>query len=223
MKKQIILTILMGIILAFLIYKITYHEEMNFLALGDGISLGITAYNVKGYSYNDYLKDYLEDNTILREYISDFSSVDETSKSLLNKLSNNEILKNSNLTIQQAISKAKIITISIGMDELNNIKNLKSKNISEYLSNIEKIIKMVRNINKNSNIIITSLYESSKLSKDNIIKINSELNNIANKYNINFVDITSVILHKDFYMIPNNYYLNYRGHQYISELVKKVI
>ncbi len=223
MKKQIILTILTGTILAFFIYKITYHEEMNFLALGDGISLGLTAYNVKGYSYNDYLKDYFEDNTILREYISDFASVDETSKSLLNKLSNNEILKNSNLTIQQAISKAKIITISLGMDELNNLKGLKSKNILEYIDNMDKVMKMIRNINKNGNIIVTSLYESLKLSKDNILKINNELKGIANKYNINFVDITSVILHKDFYMLPNNYYLNYKGHEYICELVKKTI
>ena len=152
MKKQIILTIFIGILMAFIIYKITYHEEMNFLALGDGISLGLTAYNVKGYSYNDYLKDYFEDNTILREYISDFASVDETSKSLLNKISNNEISSN-NMTIQQAISKAKIITISLGMDELNNFKNLKSKNISEYIYNMEKIIKMIRNINKNNQLV----------------------------------------------------------------------
>ena len=169
MKKQIILTIFIGILMAFIIYKITYHEEMNFLALGDGISLGLTAYNVKGYSYNDYLKDYFEDNTILREYISDFASVDETSKSLLNKISNNELVSN-NMTIQQAISKAKIITISLGMDELNNLKTLKSKNISEYLTNMEKIIKMIRNINKNNQVIITSLYETFKLSKDNVLK-----------------------------------------------------
>ena len=222
MKKQIILTIFIGILMAFIIYKITYHEEMNFLALGDGISLGLTAYNVKGYSYNDYLKDYFEDNTILREYISDFASVDETSKSLLNKISNNEVASN-NMTIQQAISKAKIITISLGMDELNNLKTLKSKNISEYLTNMEKIIKMIRNINKNNQVIITSLYETFKLSKDNVLKINNELNNLANKYNLKFVDISDVVLHKEFYMLPNNYYLNYKGHEYISELVKKVI
>ena len=222
MKKQIILTIFIGILMAFIIYKITYHEEMNFLALGDGISLGLTAYNVKGYSYNDYLKDYFEDNTILREYISDFASVDETSKSLLNKISNNEVASN-NMTIQQAISKAKIITISLGMDELNNLKTLKSKNISEYLTNMEKIIKMIRNINKNNQVIIISLYETSKLSKDNVLKINSELNNLANKYNLKFVDISDVVMHKEFYMLPNNYYLNYKGHEYISELVKKEI
>ena len=207
--------------MAFFIYKITYHEEMNFISLGDGISVGLTAYNVKGYSYNDYLKDYFEDITILREYIPDFANVDETSKSLLNKISNNEELKNNKLTIQQAISKAKIITISLGMDELNNLKVLKSKNISEYLTNIEKIVKMIRNINKNGKVVITSLYETSKLSKDNVLKINNELNNIANKYNIDFVDITDVVLHKEFYMLPNNYYLNYKGHKYISEIIKK--
>ncbi len=222
MKKQIILTIFIGILMAFIIYKITYHEEMNFLALGDGISLGLTAYNVKGYSYNDYLKDYFEDNTILREYISDFASIDETSKSLLNKISNNEIASN-NLTIQQAISKAKIITISLGMDELNNLKTLKNKNILEYISNMEKIIKMIRNINKNNQVIITSLYETSKLSKDNILKINNELQNIANKYHLEYIDIAMITSHKEFYMLPNNYYLNYKGHEYISELVKKVI
>ena len=222
MKKQIILTILIGILMAFIIYKMTYHEEMNFLALGDGMSLGLTAYNVKGYSYNDYLKDYFEDNTILREYISDFANVDETSKSLLYKISNNEIASN-NMTIQQAISKAKIITISLGMDELNNLKTLKSKNISEYLINMEKIIKMIRNINKNNQVIITSLYETSKLSKDNVFKINNELNNLANKYNLKFVDISDVVFHKEFYMLPNNYYLNYKGHEYICELIKNNI
>ena len=223
MKKQIILTILCGFFLAFLIYKITYHEEMNFLSLGDGLSLGITAYNVKGYSYNDYLKDYFEDTAILREYISDFANVDETTKSLLNKITNNDSLMESNITIQQAISKSKIITISLGMDELNNLKVLKSKNINDYLNNMEKIIKLIRNINKNNQIIITSLYETSKLNKEKITKINNELKSISNKYHLIFIDISDVVLHKDFYMITDNYYLNYKGHQYISELVKKVL
>ena len=127
------------------------------------------------------------------------------------------------MTIQQAISKAKIITISLGMDELNNLKTLKSKNISEYLINMEKIIKMIRNINKNNQVIITSLYETSKLSKDNVFKINNELNNLANKYNLKFVDISDVVFHKEFYMLPNNYYLNYKGHEYICELIKNNI
>ena len=140
--KKIILTILGGVILAFFIYKLTYHEEVNIVTLGDGMSLGLTAYNVKGYSYNDYLKDYYEDNALLKEYNISFANVDETSKNLLYKLSNNESV--GNLTIQHVINEAKIITISLGMDELNNLKVLKSSNISEYLTNFEKIIKIVQ-------------------------------------------------------------------------------
>ena len=222
MKKKIILTILASIFFAFLIYKITYHEEMNFLALGDGLSLGLTAYNVKGYSYNDYLKDYFEENTILREYIADFASVDETSKSLLTKITNNEILENNNLTIQQAISKAKIITISIGMDELNNLKNLKTKNINNYLENVDKILKIIRNINKNK-IIITSLYETNKLSSSLTNKINNELNTIASKYHVTYLDISNVASNPKYYMLKDNYYLNYQGHYQICELIKEVI
>ena len=216
--KKIILTILVGIFLAFFIYKITYHEEVNIVALGDGLSLGLTAYNVKGYSYNDYLKDYYEANALLKEYNTSFTNVDETSKNLLYKLSNNESV--GNLTIQHVINEAKIITISLGMDELNNLKVLKSSNVNDYLTNFEKIIKMIRNLNKNCSIILTSLYETSKLSKDYVIKINNELQNYANKYNLKFIDITDVVLHQDFYMLPNNYYLNYKGHQYIYELIK---
>ena len=61
MKKIILLTIIIGAISTFLIYKNFYHEDMNIVALGDGIALGETAFNVQGYSYNDYLKDYYEE------------------------------------------------------------------------------------------------------------------------------------------------------------------
>ncbi len=219
MKKQIIFTIISGVILAFFIYKITYHEEMNFVSLGDGVSLGFTAYNVKGYSFNDYLKDYFLDCTVLSDYIFEFSSVDETSKSLLNKLSNNETLGNSSLSIQQAISKASVITLSLGMDELNNLKSLKTRDIDIYLSNVDKIINIIRNINKKQ-IFLLSLYESNKLSGDVVEKTNKRLEEIASKYQVVFVDITGVFDNKSFYLMPNSYYLNYKGHQFISELIK---
>lgn len=219
MKKQIILTIIFGVFMAFLIYKMTYHEEMNLVSLGDGVSLGLTAYNVKGYSFNDYLRDYFEDSTILREYIFEFSSVDETSKSLLNKIINNEVLENNSLTIQQAISKAKVITISLGMDELNNLKSLKTKDINNYISNMNKIMNLIRNINQKQ-IFLVSLYKSEKLDKEIVEKINNQLKEICNKYQIIFIDITDVTDNKMFYLIPSNYYLNYKGHQYISEQIK---
>ena len=64
MKKIIILTVVCGAILTFIIYKVTYHETLNMLVLGDGLATGITDYDVEGYSFNDYIRDKLEDNNL---------------------------------------------------------------------------------------------------------------------------------------------------------------
>ena len=220
MKKVIILTILASIFLTFFIYKITYNDEIVLVALGDGISLGLTAYNVKGYSYNDYLKDYFEDNNVLDDYIDEFASVDETSKSLVSKIVNNDVV--GNLAIQQVISKASVITISVGMDELNNIKVLKSKDYDNYINNMEKIMRFIKNVNHNK-VVITGLYESNKLSKEVVEKVNKRLKVLVDNYGFEFVDISEVINNKDYYLLKNSYYLNYKGHQYIYELVKEVV
>lgn len=218
MKKKIIFTIVMGVIAAFLIYKTTYKEEMNILALGDSLALGMTAYNVEGYSFNDYLKDYYEKNSVLREYIKEFSSENETTTSLLEKIDNNQYLANVNMTIQQAITDAKIITIALGMDELNNKKTLKSKDIDTYITNIKKLLTRLRIYNQNE-ILLISLYPSSKIKSSTIEEINTNLSQFASEQNVKFIDITTIIKHNEFFFIPTSYYLNYKGHQYINELL----
>ena len=141
MKKIILLTISIGTILTFVIYKNFYHEDMNIVALGDNVALGQTAYYVKGYSYNDYVKDFYEDNSILKEYITEFISETETTETFLLKLQNNYTLESTNTSITQAISKAKILTIALGMDELNSKQELNSNHIEKYLQNISNINK----------------------------------------------------------------------------------
>ena len=143
MKKKIILTIIVASFLTFFIYKHVYHEKINIVTLGDGISTGETAYDVTGYSFNDYLRDYYEENQTVEEYITEFSRKGETTETLKTKISNNYTLESTNTKIQQAIAEAKILTIAIGMDELNQ-KNLKSKQIDQYLENIDKILTVIR-------------------------------------------------------------------------------
>lgn len=218
MKKQIILTILAGIILAFMIYKVTYHDEMKILGLGDGIALGMTSYNVEGYSYNDYLKDYFEQNSILREYNTEFAASNETSKNLLEKINNNEQLESNNITIQQAISKAKIITIGIGMEELNNLKELKSKYIENYLTNISNILKQIRIFNKKE-VFLLSLYPSGKLKGEQLQQINIRLQQIAQENECKYINIESITKEKEYFFKPQSFYLNYKGHRYISEQI----
>ncbi len=215
MKVKIILTIFFGTLIAIIIFNKTYQEEMNIVTIGDGLSLGYTAYNVKGYSFNDYLKDYYEENSIIKEYITETSQVDETTLNLINKIANNEKLSSKNLTYQQAISNAKIITISLGMDELNNLKTIKNKNIEAYLTNMEKICGLIRNFNKKE-IFIIGLYETSKLKPSQVDKINNALEELAQNNKMHFIKIDAKIKN-EFYFNDQSYYINYKGHQVICE------
>ena len=82
MKKIIILTILGAVFLSFIIYQCFYHELVQIVALGDGIATGETYYDVTGYSFNDYLRDYFEETKQIDEYIKEFADKKETSETL---------------------------------------------------------------------------------------------------------------------------------------------
>ena len=218
MKKIILLTIIIGTISTFLIYKNFYHEDMNIVALGDGIALGETAFNVQGYSYNDYLKDYYEENSILKEYITEFAEVEETTKTLLLKFQNNYTLESTNTSITQAIAKAKILTLSLGTYELNNKKELTTAIVDEYVNNMEKILKFLRIYNK-KNIVVISLYPTTKIKEEQIKNINARLEEICKNYEIKFINIENISQTPDYFFTKDNYYFNYKGHRYISEKI----
>ena len=220
MRKKIILTILVGSVLTFFIYKIFYHEDMNIMTLGDGVGTGLTAYNVKGYSYNDYLKDYYEKNSILKEYITDFSNAEETTETLILKLQNNYTLESTGLSITQAISKAKILTVSIGMNELSHKMEIETEEIETYLNNIEKILKLLRIYNKKE-IFLTSIYETSFLNNTKVTEINNRLKQLCDTYQVHFIDITNILKNKEYIFNNTSFYFNYRGHRNISEEILK--
>ena len=218
MKKIIILTVLIGSILAFLIFKVTYHEEINILALGDGLALGETAFNVRGYSFDDYLKDYYEENTNLKEYITEFASKRETTSSLLLKITTNYTLESPNISITQAIAKAQVLTLAIGMDELNLEEEITSPIIAKYLTNIEKIIQLIKIYNKKS-IIVIGIYETQKISPEKANEINNNLQALCSSQDVTYIDISSVSKQESFFFTPKSYYLNYQGHRYIYEQI----
>ncbi len=218
MKKIIVLTILFGTVLTFLIYKFTYHEPLHMLVLGDGIATGNTAYNVDGYSFNSYLRDYFEDINKIEEYITEFSNNEETSQTLKTKITSNYTLESTHLSIQQALSKSKTVTIALGMKELNEKKKIKSKDIDIYLENMDQILKLITIYNK-KNIYLISLYETKKLSKERVIEINQKLNQLCEKYKVTFIDISDIIHHEDFFFKPDSFYPNYKGHHWISQII----
>lgn len=194
---------------------------MNIVTLGDGISTGETAYDVTGYSFNDYLRDYHEETGTVEEYIKEFSIKGETTETLKTKISNNYTLESTNTKIQQAIAEAKILTIAIGMDELNQ-KNLKSKQIDQYIENMDKILTVIR-IYNNKDIFLISLYPTAVLNKEKVQEINRKLKELSTKHRVTYIDIENITENKEYFFSSNSYYLNYKGHRYISEQIQSFL
>lgn len=225
MKKKIIFIILIGIIITFIIYNQNKNQDIYFMTLGDGLSTGMTAYNVEGYSYNDYIRDYLESEQKLEKYITGFSKTNQTVENLITSIENNYQLEETNLPIQQALAKSELITIGIGMDELANISlktNIPTKEIEDYKKDMDHLLKLIRNFN-DKKIYLLSLYKGYNISEEELNDMNSFLKQISEKYHLNYIDIQNINENPQYFLLNNSYYLNYKGHNEIANRIISTI
>lgn len=222
MKYKIFIIIVLGTLFTSIIYFYTDKDNLNVLALGDGISTGMTSYHIEGYDYNEYLVEFLNENKQLEHYYKNFNEVDETASSLLNKINNNIENIDKKIKLKQAIKEADIITLTLGMDELNNYakkSNLGSTKISGYLNKYEEVIKALRKLN-NKDIYLIGVYETTLLNEAKVKKINEELNNLCKQYNMTYIDIEDITEYTEFFISKKEYYLNYKGQEYIFNKIK---
>ncbi len=221
MKFKIGAILLVGLFMTIIIYLKVDNNDINFLSLGDGIATGMTPYHIEGYDYNDYLSEYLSQKDNVVNYYKNFSEPDETVVSLLNKIADNISTLENKIKIKQAIQKSDVITIALGMDELNSYaskKILGSSKITGYLNKYEELFQKITQLNKNK-IFVISLYESNLIAKDKISKINTELEKLCQKYSITFIDISDIRNNSEFFIQKNSYYPNYKGQKYIFEKI----
>lgn len=220
MKKKIILIGLIGAIISVIIYFYTRNNEINIVSLGDGISIGMTPYNISGFSYNDYLKrNYQEINRLNNYY--EFGSFGKTVKELIYEIKENKTykIKDEDIEIKRAINEADILTISIGMDELSEDKITKEI-ILDYESDIKELLSIIRVLN-NKQVFVIGLFTINNSELLNIEKLNTITKIEANKNNFTFIDISHIINKKEYYLDPKSYYINYQGHFAIYNELKK--
>ena len=214
-RYKLLIIILISSVFTYIIFFINRSNKISLVAIGDGISSGETSFNIDGVSYNDYLKDYFYNKNLLKKFNNNYSYKNYKLKDILNDVNNN-----SN-KINQILHYADIITISFGEEELTKLaitKDLDLNYIKEFIDNYDKLLNIIKNIS-DSKIILVGLYENSYLDNSKIIIINSELSNIANKYNITFINISDLLLDKDYYVSKDNFYFNYKGHKEIAKLI----
>ena len=222
MKKKIITIALLGAILSVIIYFFTQNSEITIVSIGDGISSGMTSYGIEGYSFNDYLKEDYSTKHELKEYI-EYAIPNKTVKELIYEIKENKsiVKKEEQIEIKQAINKADILTIAIGMDELANIK-ITNQIKNEYLHDLEELLSMIKMLN-GKKVIILSLYSWGKNDLLTIEKLNAGIRDIALSNGFLFVDINKILMNKGYYLSTDSYYINYLGHKSIYEELKKVL
>ena len=223
MKKIIVFII---ILLTLFIGINTRDNKIDYVSLGDGISLGINENNYISIGYSDYIKEYLESINKLKTYIKDFSDKDARITDIINKINNNE--EKNNITIQNVISKADLITISIGLNEIL----YKYKNnaylydyIDSYINDMEKLINLIKRYNNKTIFILGYYNPTNYIDLDKyIIYSNNKLISLCSKEKVNYVNLYDIFNNnkKLIYNI-NNYYPNQEGYKLIAnEIIKKL-
>ena len=161
MKKIIFILILF--LSCYFIYNLTKDNKINYLTIGDSISSGQSSYGVKRYGYSFYVKDYLKDLNKLKSFNDSFTSSDYRITDLLRIIEYNEI-KNINgieISLNQLIKKADVITLSIGMNELYYKLKMNNENIYNYMNELiydmEELLHHINKFNHKKVIIIKNI------------------------------------------------------------------
>ena len=164
MKK--ILTILIIILSVFLIYLGFKDKKVYYLSIGDYLANGINEYGIKGYSYSNYISDYLNENNLLEVFVSHTNN-NMRVIDVMNDINNNSIItvNDKSKTFQNALIKADLITISLGMNDLfsnvsfNNdftLNNLYEK-LDKMLLDYDNLFSLLRQYCK-ENIVFIGIY-----------------------------------------------------------------
>ena len=136
-----------------------------------------------------------------------FNKILETkmsSEELLEDIDNNiEIFEN--VTIQNIINSASIITIMLNPNEIYNTKTYNELEI--IINNINQILSKIRKIS-NAKIYFLGFYNiyDNKEKDNKIIYTNSKIENLCKKYKIDYIDLYNVLKNRKylFYINDNN-------------------
>ncbi len=182
--------VILMILITILIYYKFENKKINYVAINITENENYSDYFVKN------IKNLGKFNKILETKMS--------SEELLEDIDNNiEILEN--ITIQNAINAASIITIMLNPNEIYNAKTYNELEI--IINNINQILSKIRKIS-NAKIYFLGFYNiyDNKEIDNKIIYTNSKIENLCKKYKIEYINLYNVFKNKKylFYINDNN-------------------
>lgn len=182
--------VILIILITILIYYKFENKKINYVAINITEKDNYSDYFVKN------IKKLGKFNKILETKMS--------SEELLEDIDNNiEILEN--VTIQNIINSASIITIMLNPNEIYNAKTYNELEI--IINNINQILFKIRKIS-NAKIYFLGFYNiyDNKEIDNKIIYTNSKIENLCKKYKIDYIDLYNVLKNRKylFYINDNN-------------------
>lgn len=227
MKK--ILFIIFIIFAILIIYLTTLDKKIYYLALGDGVALGITDNGIIEKNYSYYVKKYLEENEKLERYVNHYTKEGKRLTDIINDIKNNKVvnINNKKYTLKNALIKSDLVTISINNKEIfsyfnNSYYHKDLYNWIDELSNeYEKMLNLIRDYCKEKVIVIGYYYpnngNTNKEINDTLLYLNDSFKKISENYNIKYIIPFSSSLEISNYI--GEYYPTEQGYKKIGEQI----
>ena len=227
----------------FSIYKITYKEEFNYVALGDSVAAGRNPYGVEDYGYTDYISDYLKKENKLKSYVN-FAVSGYTTEDVNNDINYNKNIKidNKEINIKKALRESDLVTISIGANDflgelkLTSIpslledKNYALKRINSIFDSIDTTLELVMKYAKGTIIVVGYYNPLPYLEKyeDQINEIvdyaDQKYQELCDKHDIYYVKVSDEIAkNKEYLPNPLDIHPSKKGYEVISKEIVEVI
>lgn len=195
MKK--ILSIIFVVFAILIIYLTTLDKKIYYLALGDGIALGITDSGITENSYSYHVKNYLEENEKLEKYVNSYIKEGNRINDIINDIKSNKIanINNKKYTLKNVLIKADLVTISINNEEiLYRLNNSHYNNdlynwIDELSKDYEQMLNLIRDYCKEKVIVIGYYYPKNYNNEINniLFYLNDTFKNISENYDVEYI------------------------------------
>ena len=236
-KKLIFFVILCFII--YIIYSYFHTDKINYLSLGDSLSLGVNAYGDVNYGYSDYFASYLDRKQVLESYYKDFSTSGYRISDLQYQLDTNEhiLVEDKELSLKKCLRESDLITLSIGANDLIADVNLSTVDINtlqddeviamidEVDADLEEIFKNLRKYAKGTIVFIGYYYpyqEPSLMIERLFSYLNDKFEQTCDKYDIVYINTYYTFKNNPEYLPnPTNIHPGAAGYQAISDLIVK--
>lgn len=214
--KKILITALI-VLAVFLIYLGLQDKKVYYVSIGDDIGKGLLN-DGTFYGYSEYINEYLIDKNIEERYVN-LSQVDYRITDIIKDIDTNKVYYKKN--IKNILIKADLLTLSVGYNDLISKLNKYNNNdlynyIISYFEDLDKLFDLIRKYSK-EDIIMIGYYNIYKdQSYDSLIKyINETTKNLAEKYDIKYIDIEDVEIGE---MYPTD-----KGYRQIFDKVRRII